>query len=145
MNNQELPKIIDLVVASWGLQVAGARRVEMEKAWWRYLKDIPYDVALHALDILVVRDGPPPRPGAVRRLAMEQNPLISLPPEPAEAWAQAQTLVQAIEAGLTPEQRDQVHSLVREVIKIGVREYRPFVETYQVKLQEWRDQMFGIK
>lgn len=145
MTNEELPRIVDLVVSSWNLQVAGAKRIEMEKAWWRYLKDLSYDSVLSAIDKLVLRDGPPPRPGAVRRLAMEQNPLVEFPPEPAEAWAQAQTLMKELESGATPEEQPKLHPLVLAVIRMGVREYRPFTEVYTTRLQEWRDNMFGIK
>lgn len=143
MTKDEFPKLIDLIVASWNLQVAGTKRIDMEKAWWRYLKDVPYDAALRAIDKLVTRDGPPPRPGAVRRLAMEQNPLINLPPEPPEAWAQAQAHMQSLEMGVSPD--IPLHPLVIETIKVGVRDYRPFTELYSSKLQEWRDQTFGVK
>jgi hypothetical protein len=145
MTKDEFPKLIDLVIASWNLQVAGTKRIDMEKAWWRYLKDIPYDAAVRAIDKLVVRDGPPPRVGAVRRLAMEDNPLIKLPPEPTEAWAQAREFASSLDAGIVSDRVPTVHPLVLTAIRAGIREYRPFVEFYTNKLQEWRDQTFGIK
>lgn len=145
MTKDELKQAVNHVIAVWNLQVAGVRYDAMVDAWWRYLKDIPLDAIKKAIDLLVVRDGPPPRPGTIRRLAMEQNPLISLPPEPTEAWAQAREFASSLDVGVVSDRVPTVHPLVLMAIKAGVREYRPFIEFYTNKLQEWRDQTFGVK
>lgn len=123
MNKTELVDVVDRVYASWGQQINLKDQKHVYEAWFRILFDLPKDVVDSVVDELVIDNSYMPRPGAVRRRAVDLTSGEDLIPSGAEAWQQFRRAAEAAHSG--NQTNNITHPLVSQTVKAlgGVSAY----------------------
>lgn len=114
MTKEELVAVVDRAHALWNQSGFTPRELKaMHEAWWDMLGEFDYETAMGVLRQKALEEGPPPRPGELRRLCLEAT-VADMPPSPMEAWASLRAAFQQTEAGLMPD--PPLHPTVRETV-----------------------------
>lgn len=151
MNKTELVTVVERVFSVWRetLPASGPQRDSILKTWWRIIGDLEFDLTEKALDSLIIADGYMPRPGTLRRAAINLSGL-DLPPTAAEAWQQFRSAAEAAHSGVYSPVT--IHECVRETIQRlgGTNSYglstngdrTLFTETYGRVVLEWETKRY---
>lgn len=123
MNKSELCEIVDRVYASWGQQINLKDQKHVYEAWWRVLFDLPKSAVDTVVDEFVIENGYMPRPGAVRRSAVDLVRGENVVPSGGEAWQQFRRAAEAAHSG--NQTKTVIHPLVSQTVKAlgGVSAY----------------------
>jgi hypothetical protein len=151
---EETVRLVELLWATWPNNDASsaAKKVHYE-AWHRIICDLPYKFCIKALDEFVIEDKPwAPRPGAMRKRAIDLMDPNGTAPIPIEAWGQFQRNLASATSGsdFVP-----LHPLVsRAVEKLGATTQRGlhtngdrdlFIKVYEEVLRVSEQERYGIK
>lgn len=151
MTKSELVAIVDRIYASWNQSVPAANSKTVYEAWWRILNDLTVVDVDMAVDVLVLREGYMPRPGAVRRQALLGS-IEDQPPAPLEAWLILREMAETVHNGIYAQ--TGVHECVSKAIgrlggvaalslhTNGDRE--AFVQIYSKIVTDWEDQRLKL-
>lgn len=125
MTKNELCEVVDRVYASWGQQINLKDQKHVYDAWWRVLFDLSKDVVDVVLDEVVIENGYMPRPGQVRRRAVDYERadgggVLS----GGEAWQQFRRAAEAAHSG-SQQSNNVLHPLVAQTVRVlgGVSAY----------------------
>ena len=133
MDKRDTEAVVNRVVASWGMNVTD--RVEMYRAWHHFLADLEPDHVNRAVDRLAVLSGPPPRPGDVRKAAIDIADPSGRVPSQSEALAMARELGDAVVSGAD---RPDVHPLVVQMVRMaGGGSNYDFAQSYRDLAPDW--------
>jgi hypothetical protein len=99
MTKKELETLVRYIYATFNVQLMKVDEKTVLRAWWNMLDDLEYDVAADAFTNLAIYADFLPRPGEVRRAAIDLMVGEDMYPEPATAWGILQAMRKATEGG----------------------------------------------
>lgn len=151
LTKSELVAIVDRIYASWNQSVSASNSKTVYEAWWRILNDLTVVDVDKAVDVLILRDGFMPRPGAVRRLVLLGG-VDNAPPAPLEAWLLLREMAEEAHNGrYSP---GKAHDCVLDAIQKlgGVAAFalhtnsdrENFVQIYSKIVTEWEDRRLEL-
>ena len=99
MNKFECEELTRIAYAMYNLQILLADEKHIFRSWYSMLSDIDYDVASDAFNDLAIYANFLPRPGEIRRKAIDTITGGESHPDAATAWGILQTMRKATESG----------------------------------------------
>lgn len=99
MTKFELQNLVKYIYATFNVQLLKAEEKPVFRAWYNMLSDLDYDVACDAFTNIAIYSDFMPRPGEVRRRAIDMTMGEDSFPEPATAWGILQAMRKATEGG----------------------------------------------
>jgi len=152
MNKDECIEVVEHVYACWNQTVSPLQKKVIYRAWWRILGDLDNQIVHQIIDALVIEAGYMPRPGEVRRRAINRIHGISVP-SAMEAWQQFREAADASASGTYAGK--PLHELVSTTIKSlgGTRAYglhtngdrEQFIDAYNKNLSEYEARVYGVE
>jgi hypothetical protein len=140
VTKDELVEVGSLVEGAWNLNLTPDRRKEMLRAWWRYLHDLEQGDVLKIIDELVIRNGPPPRVGEVRKRVIDLDG-AALPEIPI-ARQQAEEAIEASNAGRpVPE----IHQAVATALRQARWSLKAFDTIYKKHYEGMQAGRYGVE
>lgn len=151
MTKTELCAIVDRIYASWNQQINLKEQKHVYEAWWRILRDLDSETVHEVLDSIVIEDSYMPRPGHVRRRAINVIHGISVPSS-IEAWQQFREAADASHSGTYSGK--SIHELVAKTVKAlgGTQAYsmhtngdrEQFLSMYERVVKEYEAQAYAL-
>lgn len=99
MTKHECEELTRIAYAMYNLQILLADEKHIFRSWFAMLSDIDYDVASEAFNDLAIYANFLPRPGEVRRKAIDMVTGGESHPDAATAWGILQSMRKATEGG----------------------------------------------
>lgn len=99
MNKFECEELTRIAYAMYNIQILLAEEKHIFRSWYGMLSDIDFDVASEAFNDLAIYASFLPRPGEVRRRAIDMTTGGEKHPDAATAWGILQAMRKATEGG----------------------------------------------
>ncbi len=99
MNKFECEELTRIAYAMYNLQILLSDEKHIFRSWFAMLSDIEYDVASEAFNDLAIYANFLPRPGEVRRRAIDMTTGGEKHPDAATSWGILQSMRKATEGG----------------------------------------------
>ena len=151
MNKDECIEVVERIHLSWNQTINPVNKKLIYRSWWRLIGDLDVQVVHKVVDRLAVEAGYMPRPGEIRRRAINIIHGVTIP-TPIEAWQQLREAADASMSGAYAGK--PIHELVSKTIKAlgGTQAYtlhtngdrEQFLGEYARIVSEYEETLYGM-
>jgi hypothetical protein len=151
VDKKQFEPIVTTLLAAWNFKVSPENLQEFKRGWYHFLGDLDVKDVVAAVDALAMRDSPyPPRPGDVRRLAIDIADPSGKMPSGEEAWFEMRNLAEAAFSGLPYGAASPVLKALFETVGESVlglttnADRQVFMDLYEKAAEKLTQERYGI-